>query len=59
MKKMILASTSTIHGEEYLEYLLEEVKKLFVQMQKYPIYTICKTIWNYTFAIYKKGSRSI
>lgn len=30
MKKMILASTSTIHGEEFLEYLLKEIKNLFV-----------------------------
>ena len=29
MKKMILASTSTIHGEEFLEYLLKEIKNLF------------------------------
>ena len=27
---MILASTSTIHGEEFLEYLLKEIKNLFV-----------------------------
>ncbi len=27
---MILASTSTIHGEEFLEYLLKEIKKLYV-----------------------------
>ena len=30
MKKMILASSSTIHGEEFLEYLLKEIKNLFV-----------------------------
>ena len=30
MKKMILASTSTIHGEEFLEYLLKEIKNLFI-----------------------------
>ena len=30
MKKMILASTSTMHGEEFLEYLLKEIKNLFV-----------------------------
>ena len=30
MKKMILASTSTIHGEEFLEYLFQEIKNLFV-----------------------------
>ena len=30
MKKMILASTSTIHGEEFLGYLLEEIKNLFI-----------------------------
>ena len=29
MKKMLLASTSTIYGEEYLEYLLEDIKILF------------------------------
>ena len=27
---MILASTSTIHGEEFLEYLLKEIKNLFI-----------------------------
>ena len=30
MKKMIIASTSTIHCEEFLEYLLKEIKNLFV-----------------------------
>ena len=30
MKKMILASTSTVHGEEFLEYLFQEIKNLFV-----------------------------
>jgi dipeptidase E len=30
MKKMILASTSTIHGEEFLEYLFIEIKNLFI-----------------------------
>ncbi len=29
MKKAILASTSTLHGENYLEYLLNELKILF------------------------------
>lgn len=29
MKKALLASTSTLHGEEYLEYLIPEIKKLF------------------------------
>ena len=29
MKKMLLASTSTIHGQKYLEYLLEEISVLF------------------------------
>lgn len=35
MKSLILASTSTLHGGEYLEYLLPELKKLFKN---------CKTI---------------
>jgi dipeptidase E len=29
MKNMIIASTSTLHGEGYLEYLLPELKRLF------------------------------
>ena len=29
MKKMLLASTSTIYGQNYLEYLLEDIKILF------------------------------
>tara|TARA_B100000902_G_C26919474_1_gene720985 strand:- start:4 stop:708 length:705 start_codon:yes stop_codon:yes gene_type:complete len=29
MKKMLLASTSTIYGQKYLEYLHEEIKMLF------------------------------
>lgn len=29
MKKMIIASTSTVHGEEYLEYLLPSLKSFF------------------------------
>ena len=29
MKKMLLASTSTIYGQKYLEYLLEDIKILF------------------------------
>jgi len=29
MKKMIIASTSTVYGSDYLEYLLPEVKMLF------------------------------
>ena len=29
MKKLLLASTSTMHGEKYLEYLLPEIKKHF------------------------------
>ncbi len=29
MKKAILASTSTLHGQEYLEYLLPEIPELF------------------------------
>jgi dipeptidase E len=29
MKKLIIASTSTIHGGSYLDYLLPELKELF------------------------------
>ncbi len=29
MKKMLLASTSTIYGQKYLEYLNEDIKLLF------------------------------
>ncbi|HEX8562409.1 MAG TPA: dipeptidase PepE [Flavobacterium sp.] len=29
MKKLLIASTSTLHGEKYLEYLLPEVESLF------------------------------
>jgi len=33
MKKMLLASTSTIYGQKYLEYLYEEIKVLFSDCQ--------------------------
>ncbi|MES2575286.1 MAG: dipeptidase PepE [Bacteroidota bacterium] len=41
MKNLIIASTSTLHGEEYLEYLLPELKILFEH---------CKTILFIPFA---------
>lgn len=41
MKNLIIASTSTLHGEEYLEYLLPEIKVLFEN---------CKTILFIPFA---------
>jgi len=34
MKKMLLASTSTIYGQNYLEYLLEDIKILFSACEK-------------------------
>jgi len=34
MKKMLLASTSTIYGQKYLEYLLEDIKILFYGCEK-------------------------
>ena len=34
MKKMLLASTSTIYGQKYLEYLLEDIKILFSGCEK-------------------------
>ncbi len=34
MRKMILASTSTLHGEGYLEYLKPELQKLFSGVKK-------------------------
>ena len=34
MKKMLLASTSTIYGQNYLEYLLEDIKILFSGCKK-------------------------
>jgi dipeptidase E len=34
MKKMILASTSTIHGSTYLDYIKDEVKVLFSNSKK-------------------------
>ena len=34
MKKMLLASTSTIYGQNYLEYLLEDIKILFFGCEK-------------------------
>ena len=34
MKKMLLASTSTIYGQKYLEYLHEEIKTLFSGCKK-------------------------
>ena len=34
MKKMLLASTSTIYGQNYLEYLLEDIKILFSGCEK-------------------------
>ncbi|MFY9243174.1 MAG: dipeptidase PepE [Polaribacter sp.] len=33
MKKMIIASTSTIHGSSYLEYLLPTLKEFFVDVK--------------------------
>jgi len=34
MKKMLLASTSTIYGQKYLEYLHDEIKNLFSGCKK-------------------------
>ena len=34
MKKMLLASTSTIYGQKYLEYLHDEIKTLFSECKK-------------------------
>lgn len=34
MKNIIIASTSTIHGGDYLEYILEELKLLFTNTNK-------------------------
>ena len=34
MKKMLLASTSTTYGQNYLEYLLEDIKILFSGCEK-------------------------
>ena len=34
MKKMLLASTSTIYGQKYLEYLHDEIKNLFYGCKK-------------------------
>ena len=34
MKKMLLASTSTIYGQKYLQYLLEDIKILFSGCKK-------------------------
>ena len=34
MKKMLLASTSTIYGQKYLEYLHEDIKILFSGCEK-------------------------
>tara|TARA_B100000900_G_scaffold237176_1_gene201380 strand:- start:9746 stop:10453 length:708 start_codon:yes stop_codon:yes gene_type:complete len=34
MKKMLLASTSTIFGQKYLEYLQKEIKSLFSESKK-------------------------
>ena len=34
MKKMLLASTSTIYGQKYLEYLQDEIKTLFSGCKK-------------------------
>jgi dipeptidase E len=34
MKKMLLASTSTIYGQNFLEYLLEDIKILFFGCEK-------------------------
>lgn len=34
MKKMIIASTSTLHGEAYLEYLLPELRRLFESVSR-------------------------
>lgn len=34
MKKMIIASTSTIHGSDYLEYILPELKTFFTEINE-------------------------
>ncbi|MDA8596109.1 dipeptidase PepE [Flavobacteriaceae bacterium] len=34
MKEMIIASTSTIHGSEYLEYLLDEIDQLYNNIEE-------------------------
>lgn len=34
MKKMLIASTSTIHGSDYLEYLLPELKLFFKEIKE-------------------------
>ena len=34
MKKMIIASTSTIHGSGYLEYLLPTLKNHFKEVKQ-------------------------
>ena len=34
MKKLAIASTSTVHGQEYLEYLIDELPRLFSETEE-------------------------
>lgn len=57
MKNIILASTSTLHGQEYLEYLLPEIASLFEGKQEVVFIPFARpggiTHYNYTKRVQK------
>ena len=59
MKNMIIASTSTIHGSGYLEYLLKELIPFFNSTEEIPQQKEKVTIDNYLFTILEVSNTKI